>query len=115
MFKLGTASKKALIGVHPLLVRVVVLAITTTKQDFKVMEGLRSKDRQKKLVAQGYSQTMNSKHIRQSDGYGHAVDLVPWVNGRVSWDWKYFYPIRDAMKDAAKRLGLQDRVKWGGD
>jgi len=114
-YKLGSTSRKNLIGVHPLLVRCVELAIDTTKQDFTVYEGLRSLSRQKKLLAQGYTRTLKSKHLRQSDGYGHAVDLVPWVNGKAVWEWPLIYPIRDAMKDAARRLGLQDRIEWGGD
>lgn len=114
MYKLGSTSRKNLIGVHPLLVRCVELAIDTTTQDFTVYEGLRSLSRQKTLLKQGYTTTLNSKHLRQKDGYGHAVDLVPWV-GKPVWDWKLIYPIRDAMKDAAKRLGLQSRIAWGGD
>ena len=57
------------------------------------------------LVKEGKSQTMNSRHLT-----GHAVDLVPFP---VSWDWTYFYPIADAMKDAAQELGVD--LEWGGD
>jgi peptidoglycan L-alanyl-D-glutamate endopeptidase CwlK len=46
--------------------------------DFSVAEGIRTEDRQKELVASGKSKTMNSKHLRQSTGYGHAVDLYPY-------------------------------------
>lgn len=107
-FKLGATSLARLKGVHPDLVRVVKRAIELTKQDFTVLEGLRTKERQKQLVAKGASKTMNSYHIT-----GHAVDVAPIVNGQVSWDWKYYYPVRDAMKAAAKELGV--KVEWGGD
>ena len=107
-FKLGATSLARLKGVHPDLVRVVKRAIELTKQDFTVLEGLRSKERQKQLVAKGASKTMNSYHIT-----GHAVDVAPIVNGQVSWDWKYYYPVRDAMKAAAKELGV--KIEWGGD
>lgn len=107
-FKLGATSLARLKGVHPDLVRVVKRAIELTKQDFTVLEGLRTKERQKQLVAKGASKTMNSYHIT-----GHAVDIAPIVNGQVSWDWKYYYPVRDAMKAAAKELGV--KVEWGGD
>jgi len=92
-------------GVHPDLVAVVKLAITLTEQDFSVGEGLRSVERQKTLVAAGKSTTMNSRHIT-----GHAVDLFPYP---VSWDWKYFHPIADAMKQAAQTLNID--LQWGGD
>lgn len=107
-FKLGATSLARLKGVHPDLVRVVQRAIELTKQDFTVLEGLRTRERQKQLVAKGASKTMNSYHIT-----GHAVDIAPIVNGQVSWDWKYYYPVRDAMKAAAKELGV--KVEWGGD
>lgn len=107
-FRLGATSLARLKGVHPDLVKVVHRAIELTKQDFTVLEGLRTKERQKQLVAKGASKTMNSYHIT-----GHAVDIAPIVNGQVSWDWKYYYPLRDAMKAAAKELGV--KVEWGGD
>jgi len=70
-----------------------------------VIEGLRTRSRQKQLVAKGASTTMNSRHLT-----GHAVDLVPYP---IAWDWPLFYPIADAMKSAAKGLGVP--LEWGGD
>ena len=97
-YKLGTRSKQNLSGVHPDLVAVVERAIEITEQDFSVLEGIRNINRQRELVKAGKSTTMNSRHIT-----GHAVDLVPHP---VSWDWEYFYPIVDAMKEAAEELGI---------
>lgn len=108
MYVLGSRSKKRLEGVHPDLVRVVKKAIQITKIDFTVLEGRRTRRRQAYLVKRGASKTMNSRHIT-----GHAVDIAPWVKGKISWDWKYYYPIADAMKAAAKELGIP--VEWGGD
>lgn len=105
---LSDVSRRRLQGVHPDLVKVVELAITLTTQDFRVIEGLRTPERQRILVQKGASKTMKSRHLT-----GHAVDLAPLVDGQISWDWQYFHPIAAAMKDAAKRLGL--RVEWGGD
>jgi hypothetical protein len=107
-FVLSDVSKRRLVGVHPDLVRVVEQAIKLTTQDFRVIEGLRTKERQRYLVDKGASKTMNSRHIT-----GHAVDLAPIINGAVSWDWKYFYPIAEAMKQAARIVGVP--VEWGGD
>ena len=105
MYRLGNKSKSKLQGVHPDLVAVVKSAITLTEQDFTVLEGIRSIDRQEELVATGKSKTMNSRHLT-----GHAVDLAPWP---ISWDWEKFYPIADAMKEAAADLGVD--IEWGGD
>ena len=107
-YKLGARSESNLVGVHPDLVAVVRRAIQITEVDFTVIEGLRTKERQRELVRTGKSQTMNSRHLN-----GHAVDIAPWVNGTVSWDWKYFYIIEKAMKQAAEELQIS--VEWGGD
>lgn len=106
-FVFSSSSLARLNGVNDNLVRVVKRALELSTQDFAVLEGLRTKERQRELVRKGASQTMNSHHIT-----GRAVDLVPIVDGKVSWDWKYYYPIAEAMRKAAKELGVQ--VKWGG-
>lgn len=108
MYLLGNRSKENLKGVHKDLVAVVELAIQITKQDFTVIEGLRSLSRQEQLVRKGSSTTMNSRHLT-----GHAVDIVPWVNGGVSWDWAHYTEVKVAMFEAAKKLGVA--VEWGGN
>lgn len=87
VYVLGPTSNRNLAGVIPPLVAVVEDAIEITTQDFCVYEGLRREARQKQLVAQGYSKTLESKHLRQLDGFGHATDLVPWIQGHPVWDW----------------------------
>lgn len=105
MYSLSFRSRQKLSGVHPDLVAVVKRAIEITKQDFSVIEGIRSVERQRELLKSGASTTMNSRHIT-----GHAVDLAPYP---VSWDWEYFYPMADAMKQAAEELDVD--LEWGGD
>jgi peptidoglycan L-alanyl-D-glutamate endopeptidase CwlK len=61
-FRLSDRSLDRLKGVHPDLVATVKRAIELTTVDFGVTEGVRDFERQKKLVAEGRSQTMNSKH-----------------------------------------------------
>ena len=108
MYFLGKRSTDNLKGVHPDLVKVVQRAISITKQDFAVIEGLRSKERQEQLVKEGKSQTTNSRHLT-----GHAVDIVPWVDGKPSWDWKFYSEVRSAMIQAAGELGVE--IEWGGN
>ena len=113
-YKLGTKSLSNLKGVHPDLVKVVKRAIELTECDFTVTEGLRTKERQAQLLKEKKTTTMNSRHLT-----GHAVDLAAWVipegsdKGTVSWDWKYYEQIADAMKKAA--LELKIPIEWGGD
>lgn len=109
---LGTHSQQELKGVHPKLVQVVRDAIADTDQDFTVFDGLRSVEQQQQYVDQGVSRTLASRHLRQDDGYGHAVDLVPYVRGRLRWEWEPCYRIATAMRRAARERDLP--LLWGG-
>lgn len=111
-FTLSAASRATLVGVHPRLVAVVERAIVLSAQDFAVHDGLREPSEQAALVAAGVSRTMHSKHVRHADGYGHAVDLVPFIAGRLRWDWPGCYRVAMAMRAAAIEAGLP--VTWGG-
>lgn len=109
MPKFSNKSKEKLKSVHPDLVKVLELAITYTEQDFSIIEGVRNEEQQAIYVRTGKSKTMNSKHLVQKDGYGHAIDVVPYP---VSWELEKFYPIADAIAKAAKELKVT--VRWGG-
>lgn len=113
-YALGAASLHNLQGVIAPLVQCVHRAIALTEQDFTVYEGLRTVARQVVLVHQGFSKTMDSQHIPQSDGFGHAVDLVPWIQGHPVWDWDGCYKIAMAMDQAATELNVAPHIRWGG-
>lgn len=106
-FKLGPRSLLNLRGVHPDLVRVVKRAISISDIDFTVIEGLRTPARQKELVTKGASKIMKSRHIT-----GHAVDIAPYVGGKVRWDWPLFIPIAEAMKRASELENVP--IRYGG-
>lgn len=111
MFVLGEKSLKELEGVHPKLVAVVKKAIEYSAVDFGVHDGLRTLAEQKALVAAGASKTMNSMHRVQKDGFGHAVDLVPYINGKLRWEWEPIWKIALAVDSAATELGVP--LIWG--
>lgn len=106
--KFSQRSELNLKGVKSELVKVIRRALEISPVDFGITEGLRTAERQKKLVEEGKSQTMNSRHLT-----GEAVDVVAYVNGVVSWDFKYYRQIADAVKRAAQELDVS--VEWGGD
>jgi peptidoglycan L-alanyl-D-glutamate endopeptidase CwlK len=106
MFKLSQRSLDKMKGVDPQLVEVVEQAITLTKIDFGVIEGLRTEEKQKELVDSGASQTMKSKHL-----IGLAVDLMAYVNGRGCWELNVYDEIADAMKQSAYELDVM--IRWG--
>lgn len=106
-FVLSDKSIQKMDGVKDDLVRVVKRAIEISDTDFAVIEGLRTKERQAELVKKGASKTMNSKHLT-----GHAVDIAPIINGKISWDFEHYYPLANSMAKAATELGV--KVRWGG-
>jgi peptidoglycan L-alanyl-D-glutamate endopeptidase CwlK len=105
---LSEKSKNLLKGIHPDLRKVIEKAAQSTDIEFTVLEGLRTLDRQKELLKQGATTTLNSRHLT-----GHAVDIAPVVAGKVSWDWPLYYKLEKVVKKAAKDVGVT--VEWGGD
>ena len=105
-YKLSTRSRERLIGIDSKLKEAVSLAITYTKIDFGVIEGLRTENRQRALVESGASQTMKSKHLE-----GRAVDLMAYVDGRGCWELNVYDEVADAMKRAAIEVDVA--VRWG--
>ena len=78
MFEFSERSLRNLEGVNPKLQQLAKEALQESKVDFLIIEGLRTKERQKELVAKGLSKTMKSKHIT-----GHAIDIVPYP---IDWN-----------------------------
>lgn len=104
----SSVSLKNMTGIHRDLRRVLDRALQEGAVDFRVIEGLRTLARQKQLVASGASQTLRSRHLT-----GHAVDIVPMVGGKISWDWPLYHRLAPAMKLAAQAEGVP--IEWGGD
>lgn len=103
---LNERSQKALIGVHPDLVRVVEAAAERCRVPIVVTEGRRDQARQAMLVSAGKSWTLNSRHLT-----GHAVDLVDADN------YGYEAPDMDAIACAMKECAAELKIPivWGGD
>ena len=106
VFKLSKRSLERLKGVDPQLIVVVAKAIELTDIDFGIIEGLRTLEKQKELVASGASKTLKSKHLE-----GKAVDLAAYLGKRLSWEITLYDNIADAMKKAAKEKGVA--IRWG--
>jgi len=105
-YRLSQRSLNELKGVNPKLVAVVKRAIEVTEVDFGVTQGLRTLEEQKVLFANKATTTMKSKHL-----VGDAVDVVAYINGKVSWQLHVYDEIADAMKQAAKEVGVP--MRWG--
>src|SRR5882724_8963618 len=99
--------------VHPDLKKVVYALFAASPMPFRVLEGARTQEQQRKNVEAGVSWTMNSRHIPGKDGHAHAVDLTPLVNGDVTWDWAIYRRFAPVVRAAAASVGVP--VEWGGD
>lgn len=118
---LGQRSLARLDGVHPKLVRVIMRAAAMARpdEDFTVLEGVRTLERQKALYAQGRTApgkivtwTLKSNHFRNPrTGFGHAVDLAPFP---IDWnDSARFDRLAGVMFRAASIEGV--KIRWGAD
>lgn len=106
--RLGKRSRERLQGVHTDLIIVFATAIQRTDIDFTVLEGVRTLERQKELVASGASKTLKSRHLT-----GHAVDIAPYVAGEVRWDWPLYDRLAKTIKESAEICDIP--IEWGGD
>jgi peptidoglycan L-alanyl-D-glutamate endopeptidase CwlK len=111
-YKFGRSSEQRLKGVHPDLIAVNRRAIQLTDQDYTIFEGVRKLERQQEYVRRGVSWTMDSKHLKQATGYGHATDNVPWIDGAPRWELQPCCAIAEAMRQAAEELNI--KIRWGG-
>lgn len=141
-FTLTTRDLSRLEGLEPGLRQTVIDAAAISMVPFMVVEGLRSDEQcyinfgKGRTVAQltaarvpnperyakprlakvtWLSDPLNSKHRRQADGFGHAVDLLP-----APYDWKDIRPfdlMAQAMLKAAaiRRVMLRWGANWDGD
>jgi len=119
--KFSQKSLERLKGLHPDMIKVAMRAIQITSIDFGISQGVRTVEQQAALYAQGrngnpgpiVTWTMESKHLVQADGYGHAFDVVAYVDGKVSWKEEYYDKIAKAVLTAARELNV--KIKWGGE
>ena len=112
-FRLSFRSKRELVGVHPKLRAVVEAAITDCPVDFAVHDGLRTIEEQRKLKAAGFSKTLKSKHLT-----GRAVDLVPYINGKLRWEEAAGQAVKKHVLATAARMGVKmfnGYDRWGWD
>lgn len=82
--------------------------------DFTVFETKRTLEKQKEYVAKGTSKTMNSKHLPDKKGIVRAVDIVPYVNSKNTWEDKYYNALIPIFKAVANSL-YPDQIEFGFD
>ena len=104
MPKFGKRSKERLRGIDTRLLNVLNELVKI--MDVTIIEGLRSEQRQEKLLKEGSTKTKFSKHIT-----GKAVDLAPYP---IDWnDRDRFHYMGGMIRGIAKQLNVP--IRWGGD
>lgn len=117
-----------LVGVHDALAEIIRETSRRCPVPFTVIEGLRTPERQRQLVAAGASKTQNSRHLT-----GHAADLWPLdantgkplpsdaafragsaqAKAASARLWEDLRAIAAVAKLVAKERGVM--LEWGGD
>lgn len=106
-WKLSKRSVSRLEHVDARLVAVTARALRLSPIDFGVTCGLRTIQEQEALVNAKKSQTMKSRHLD-----GMAVDIVCYVDGKVSWDFHHYKIVAQAFAEASRELDVD--IRWGG-
>lgn len=118
-YRFSANSLDNLVGVHPKLVDVVMDVMAMQVMDFSVKEGVRTTEKQQEYFSKGVTKTLKSKHLKQKDGYGWAVDLYPSpvdmaaVNKGNAKEIARFGVIAGLMFACASARGV--KIIWGGD
>lgn len=116
-FQWGSKSRKRQKGIRPELIQVLDLALSYQILDMTMIDdnsGVRTIEMQRALVEKGASKTMNSRHLIQEDGYGHAFDVGPYPI-----DWNDLHPgkldgfekVAHCIRAAAIELNVH--LTWG--
>jgi peptidoglycan LD-endopeptidase CwlK len=107
-WKFGKKSLERLAGIKEPMQALAKAAIVDSPYDFSIICGLRTVEEQKVLVATGKSRTMKSRHLT-----GDAFDIAVFVDGKITWDLKYYKAVATHIKKVAAKLGT--KIVWGGD
>ncbi len=106
-FILGRHSMEELDGAHPDLRKYIKHLIRISPLDFKVMDVVRTPKEQDANIKKGVSQIKLSRHLT-----GHAADLGVLIKNSVTYDWKYYYVLAVAARQASLETTIP--IIWGG-
>lgn len=116
MFQFGKQSEKKLAGVDMDLVAVMRHALKYGVMDFSVVEGIRARAEQDRYydLEKSLVRWPHGKHnITMENPIGKALDCVPYVNGRPSWNHYHCSVLAGGILLSAGVLGVS--IRWGGD
>lgn len=91
-------------------------ALSYGVMDASIIEGRRPKEKQNQYFREGKSRVQwpNGKHnVTTPDALANAVDVAPFVNGKISWNKNHCLVWAGLMLAAAAELGI--KIRWGGN
>jgi peptidoglycan LD-endopeptidase CwlK len=112
IYNFGKKSKKKLSQASNDLQNAARLALEWGVMDFAVIEGHRGSAEQKRLYVIGKSRVLypDSKHNKKPSD---ALDIVPVINGKISWKRVHCIHLAGIIIAAGRCLGT--RIRWGGN
>jgi len=111
-YKFGKASMNRYISLHDDLQKVAWKSLELGLMDFTIVCAHRSEADQNKAYNEKKSKVRwpNSKHNTYP---AEAMDLAPFVNGAISWNWYHCSVLGGIVLATAKILGVE--LRWGGN
>jgi len=114
-------SQDRLNSCHPRLIKLFEEVVKY--YDCTILEGYRTPERQKELVEQGFSKTLDSRHARKPS---LAVDVIPYPFKSSDWtNMKRFYHFQGFVKGTCLQMQRDGRLDasfelvsgldWDGD
>ena len=125
-FSFGKTSLAQIENLHPVLKAVITEALAVTPIDYGVLPlgGARTAEQQHDLYLQGRfghpgkivtdkdGHKNPSNHQVKADGFGYAVDIIPFMGGKPTWNWEFYFPVIAAVAKVAKAKNVS--IRWGG-
>lgn len=110
-FKFGDVSQVKLLNIDYGLQSIMNAALHTDIMDFSIVEGHRGEKQQNKYYSEKKSKVQwpNGKHNKMPS---HAVDVAPYINGKISWNKLHCCTLAGIILACAARLGIP--IRWGG-
>ena len=101
------SSEKMLKEINPALAEVAKRALAISDIEFQVTHGKRTRNQHNEFWRKGVTIANTSTHF-----YGHAVDLMPIIEGRPCVEAEAFDDVAMCMKLAGQ--DLHTPIRWGG-
>lgn len=112
MFQLGKRSRENLLTTHQELQLIIYTAIRISPIDFAVIEGHRGKKKQNQYYVEGKSKVRFPKG-KHNPIPSDAFDVVPYVAGKLSWNFNHCCVLAGVILAIAANLGIL--LRWGGN